>query len=54
MKKKTKAKGRSKFRGDTKKVVTIQHIKESSRRRRKTEKKTAKHKKNLRNNLKKK
>lgn len=54
MKKKTKARGRSRFRGDPKKEVRIQRNKESSRRRRKTEKKTAKHKKNLRNNLKKK
>ena len=54
MKKKTKARGRSRYRGDPEKAVTLQRDKGKTRRETKTEKKTAKHKKNLRNNLKKK
>jgi len=54
MKKKTKAKGRSRFRGDTPKAERIQHIKESSRRRTKTQKKAAKQKKRKLKNFKKK
>lgn len=54
MKKKTKARGRSRFRGNPDKAERIQHIKESSRRKTKTRKKDAKQKKRKLNNLKKK
>ena len=54
MKKKTKARGRSRLRGSTTRVVKIEQIKDKNRRRTKTQKKNTKKEKELRRKLRKK